>query len=132
MVMAIIQIDQVSKHYGSVAALSDLSLDIKPGIFGLLVSNGAGKTTLLRLLLGLLTADGGTIEVLGMDPVTHGQQIRSRVGVLLEHHGFYQRLTGLENLRFFGQARGLTSQALTQEIQKIRELFLDPKMLERP
>jgi ABC-type multidrug transport system ATPase subunit len=61
-------------------------------VFGFLGPNGAGKTTTIRLLLNLIEPTGGSAEVLGFDTRTHGHEIRSRCGALLEHSGLYERL----------------------------------------
>ena len=75
----------LTKDYGSVLALDDLSLDIGPGITGLVGANGAGKSTLLKILLGLVPPTGGRAEVLGHDIATDGEDIRAAVGYLPEH-----------------------------------------------
>lgn len=83
----------MSKKFEDVLALDKLSLDIEYGVFGLIGPNGAGKTTLLRILLGLIQADEGKIEVLGLDSSTESFEIRKRVGVLHEHPIYPPSLT---------------------------------------
>ena len=66
-------------------------------VFGFPGPNGAGKTTTIRLLLNLIEPTGGSAEVLGFDTRTHGHEIRSRCGALLEHSGLYERLSAEDN-----------------------------------
>jgi ABC-2 type transport system ATP-binding protein len=91
----------LSRDFGEVRALSDLTLDVQKGIvFGFLGPNGAGKTTTIRLLLGLLPPTAGHAEVLGLDPHLRGVEVRARTGALLEHAGLYERLSAKDNLDF--------------------------------
>jgi ABC-2 type transport system ATP-binding protein len=84
--VALISIRNLTKRYGSsVTALDGLTVDIEPGIVGLVGSNGAGKSTLLKILLGLLDATSGEASVLDLDVRTKGTDIRQRVGYMPEH-----------------------------------------------
>ena len=80
-------------------------------IYGLVGSDGAGKTTTLRLLVGALQVDAGEIEVGGYDVRKHVEQARSQVGYLSQRFSLYEDLTVLENIRFFAEVRGLSSQS---------------------
>lgn len=80
----VLSVTNLSKNFGEIVALDKLDLSVDYGIFGLIGPNGAGKTTLLRILLGLIQADEGKIEVLGLDCSTESFEIRQRVGVLHE------------------------------------------------
>ncbi len=82
---AVIRTSGLAKRYGSVTAVDGLSLDVPPGIVGLVGSNGAGKSTLIKILLGLLDPTEGSAEVLGLDVTAQGQAIRERVGYMPEH-----------------------------------------------
>jgi len=94
----------LSRHFGALRAVDDLSLEIAPGtVFGFLGPNGAGKTTTIRLLLGLLEPSDGRAEVMGYDVQTQGDEVRLRCGALLEHNGLYDRLTALDNLELYGR-----------------------------
>ncbi|MCY7343589.1 MAG: ABC transporter ATP-binding protein [Pseudonocardia sp.] len=83
--MALISTDTLTKRYGPVTAVSELSVDIEPGVIGLIGANGAGKSTLIKILLGLVPATSGSATVLGLDVASDGAQIRSRVGYMPEH-----------------------------------------------
>ncbi len=84
--MTLVRIDGLTKQYpGGVLALDDLTLDLEPGIIGLVGSNGAGKSTLIRILLGLLPATSGRAFVLDRDVATDGIGVRALVGYMPEH-----------------------------------------------
>ncbi len=81
----LIALDGLTKRYPGVTALDGLTLEIEPGIIGLVGANGAGKSTLLKILLGLIGATSGRAEVFGKDVRTHGTEIREFIGYLPEH-----------------------------------------------
>lgn len=90
-------------------ALTDLNLTVPEGtIFGFLGPNGAGKTTTIKLLNGILNATSGDMRVLHVNPVTEAGALHQQVGVLTEHAGMYDHLTGMDNLLFFGELFGLS------------------------
>lgn len=92
---------KLTKVYGDVTVVDRLDLELKTGeIFGLLGPNGAGKTTTILMLLGLAEPTSGTALVLGLDPRRNPLEVKSRVGYLPDTVGFYDNLTGQENLRF--------------------------------
>jgi len=110
----------LTRTFGSVRALDDLSIEVPPGaVFGFLGPNGAGKTTTIRLLLSLIEATSGSAEVLGFDTRTHGADIRARCGALLEHSGLYERLSAEDNLRFYGRAAHMPKAELDARIQEL-------------
>ena len=82
---AVVRTEGLTKDYGPVLALDRLTVDIGPGITGLVGANGAGKSTLLKILLGLVPPTGGTAQVLGHDIAADGRAIRAAVGYLPEH-----------------------------------------------
>jgi ABC-2 type transport system ATP-binding protein len=87
-----------------VIAVDDISFDIKPGeLFGLLGPNGAGKTTTVKMLTTLLIPTAGTARIFGQDIVKEANKIRSKIGFILGgERGLYWRLSGIDNLRYFG------------------------------
>lgn len=98
---AAIRFESVSKTFGEVTALDDVQFDAPTGsVTVLLGPNGAGKTTTVRLTTGAMVPDHGAIQVLGLNPLTAGDEIRSRVGVVPPKPAFYDQLTGWENLQF--------------------------------
>ena len=94
-----IEVNGVSKWYGSVVAVNDVSFDVRPGITGLLGPNGAGKTTLLHMMAGLAKVSKGELLVLG-EPVRKDPAIYRRIGVMSEHEAVYGFLTGRELVEF--------------------------------
>ena len=106
--MLLIEASHLQKTFGSVTAVSDLSLNISSGeIYGLVGSDGAGKTTTLRLLVGALLLDSGEARVCGYDVRKQIDQVRANIGYLSQRFSFYEELTVIENIRFFAEVRGL-------------------------
>jgi len=103
----VIQVENLSKSYGKVKAVVDVSFDVKKGeIFGFLGPNGAGKTTTLSILEGLRKADNGKVNVLGMDINTDTKRIKQRIGVQLQSTCLLPDLTVFEQAQLFGQLYG--------------------------
>lgn len=106
-VAPVIEVDRVSRWFGSVVAVSDVTFDIAPGITGLLGPNGAGKTTLLRMIAGLADVSDGSITVFGQ-PVRDNPPLYGRMGVMSEHETVYGFLKGRDFVRMMGRLRGVT------------------------
>ena len=102
--------EHLSKWYGQVIGLNDVSVSIPIGITGLLGPNGAGKSTLLKLLTGQLKPSKGTITVLG-EPVWANPRLFFRIGLCPEQDAFYDRMTGLEWVAGLARLNGLAEQA---------------------
>lgn len=98
----------LTKSFGVVHAVRNVSLDLNPGeIYGLVGPDGAGKTTLLRLLCGVLSLSGGTVTVGGVDLAQEPESARMGMGYLSQRFSLYEDLTVLENLHFFAEMRGI-------------------------
>ena len=105
----LIDVRHLSKQYGETTVVDDASFTVNGGeIFGLLGPNGAGKTTTILMLLGLTEISGGQARVLGHDPEREPLAVKRRVGYLPDSVGFYDHLTGLDNLRYTGRLMGLS------------------------
>jgi ABC-2 type transport system ATP-binding protein len=91
----VIVVDHLSKWYGQVIGLNDVTLSVPPGITGLLGPNGAGKSTLMKIMTGQLKPSQGTITVLG-EPIWGNPALYARIGFCPEQDAFYERMTGLE------------------------------------
>ena len=104
----IIDVKNVTKHYGDVEAVKGISFSIKKGeLFGLIGPNGAGKTTLFKMLLGLIKPTSGSISVLGSDvSEVWSREVKAHTGYLPENIAFYDHLTGLETLTFYASLKG--------------------------
>jgi len=102
----VIRVDGVSRWFGSVVAVSEVSFDVTPGITGLLGPNGAGKTTLLRMMTGLAATSSGTVTVFGQ-PVRDNPPLYRRLGVMSEHETVYGFMTGREFVRMMARLRGV-------------------------
>lgn len=110
--MTLIATEALTKRYGSrVTALDDLTLDVEPGIVGLVGANGAGKSTLLKILLGLLPPTSGTARVLELDPIRQPEQVRARVGYMPEHDCLPPDLIAAELVTHLARISGLPKTA---------------------
>jgi drug efflux transport system ATP-binding protein len=103
-----LEFTHVSKRYGDVRALDDVSFEIHAGeMFGVIGPDGAGKTTLIRLACGLLRIDSGHVRILGRDPVNDHRAITAGVGYLSQRFSLYGDLTIDENIGFFAEIHGV-------------------------
>jgi len=95
----IIELSGLTKRYGTHIVVNHLDMSVGKGeIFGLLGPNGAGKSTTILMMMGLTEPDAGTVRVCGLDPVRRPIQVKRKVGYLPEDVGFYEDMTGMENL----------------------------------
>ncbi len=119
-----IQVTNLSKSFGDVKAVQDVSFVAPDGLItGLLGPNGAGKSTAMRLVAGVLEPDSGTATIDGFDTRAQRLEAQKRLGVLTDAHGLYQRLTARENIRYFGQLRGLGGKELEARIDALVALL---------
>lgn len=117
---ALIRAEDLRRHYGRTAALDGVSLAVAPGeTYGLLGPDGAGKTTLMRLLVGALAPDGGRAWVAGYDLARQPEEARAQLGYLSGRFSLYGELTVAENLRFFGEVRGLGGADLARRAREL-------------
>ncbi|BBM17918.1 ABC transporter ATP-binding protein [Enterococcus avium] len=125
--MNAIEIKQLEKTYSEgKKALDRISLVVPQGtIFGFLGPNGAGKTTTIKLLTGILNPTGGEMSVLNLNPAKEAEKLHQLTGVLTEHAGMYDHLTGIDNLSFFGQLFGMSkSDSEAKGMQLLEKLGL--------
>jgi len=125
----IIRIEHLSRSFGTVTEINDLSLHVPAGIvFGLLGPNGAGKSTTIHLLLGLLEPTQGQASVLGFDTRIQAEAIRARSGALLEFAGLYERMSAQDNLDLYGRIYRMPASARQA---RIKELLIHLGLWER-
>ena len=103
---AVIKVDHVSRWFGNIVSVSDVTFDIRPGITGLLGPNGAGKTTLLRMITGLAEVSDGSITVFG-ESVRNNSDLYRRIGVMSEHETVYQFMKGREFVKMMARLKGV-------------------------
>src|SRR3989449_8749827 len=122
--MVEISIENLTKHYGTLVALDNVSLAIASGeVFGLLGPNGAGKSTLLKTLVGILRPTSGTIRIGAIDIVADPEKAEKMIGYLPENPSLYTGLTTQEFLQFVGRIRGVADDPLDRQITESRKRF---------
>jgi ABC-2 type transport system ATP-binding protein len=117
--VAVIEVEGLSKRYGSVQALRSVDVTVEHGCTGLVGSNGAGKSTLLRLLLGLIAPDQGRASVLGHDVASDPLGVRARVGYLPEGPCLPGDVTAADFVAFMGQLGGLPPRAARERASEV-------------
>jgi len=118
----VLQATGLTKRYGDLVAVNDLSLDVREGeVFGLLGPNGAGKTTAINMMCGLLKPDGGRVTIRGQPVASSGADIRARVGVCPQEIVLWKNLTCLEQLQFVAEMYGLKARQARQRAQHLLE-----------
>jgi ABC-2 type transport system ATP-binding protein len=119
-----IEVRGLSRYFGTLRAVDRVTYSVEPGeVFGVLGPNGSGKTTMVRLLNGVLTPSEGEAHVLGLDPMTHGPDVRRQTGVLTETPSLYERLTAHDNLTLFGTLYDVPESKLAARVNETLELF---------
>lgn len=119
-----IQTVNLTRHYGTLAAVQDLNLKIDKGeLFGFLGPNGAGKTTTIRMIVGLLRPTGGTVSVAGHDVQQEPLVIKRSVGYLAQVPLLYEKLTGREFLRFIGGLYRLSDEKIKARTDQLLALM---------
>ena len=129
----VLQTQSLTKHYGSLTAVQDLSLEVNEGeVFGLLGPNGAGKITSISMMCGLLRPDSGQVVIHGK-PITDGDaDVRTRVGVCPQNIVLWGQLTCLEQMVFIGEMYGMKRKSVAQRSEQLlKELDLTEKRDQR-
>lgn len=122
--MPAITITHLTKRYGKIAAVDDLSFGVEPGeIFGLLGPNGSGKTTAVNLINGLLRRDAGAVDVLGHDPQTDSRAVRSLLGVVPQETNLYTDLSARDNMVHHAALYCQDLRAARQRMEELLELM---------
>ena len=115
--MAVIELNHVTKMYGTSRGVSDLNLEVNEGeVTGFLGPNGAGKTTTISMLMDLIRPTSGEIKIFGMDTRKQGVEVRKRIGFLAGDFALDKDLTGWQQLKYYGNLRGSFDKAYIQEL----------------
>jgi len=125
----VIGLTEVSKWYGNVVAVNDVSFEIGPGITGLLGPNGAGKSTLLHMMGGLLRSSSGTVNILG-EPAAGNPEVYRKVGIVLEREAVYGGLSGWDFVRMNAKLHGLADadNATRQAIERVDMAYAQDRL----
>lgn len=129
-----IEIKGLSKSFGTVSAVNNLSLSIGKGeIFGLLGENGAGKTTTLRMLATMLQPTSGTAVLNGYDIQKESGKVRGEIGILFGgESGLYNRLTVAENISYFAELNNMDKEYIKKRIKYLTEIFEMEEYINKP
>jgi ABC-2 type transport system ATP-binding protein len=125
--------EKLTRQFGALTAVDGIDLRVQAGqFFGFLGPNGAGKSTTIKMLTGLLAPTAGRMELLGLDFQQHPVEVKRQIGVVPEGMGLFERLTGIEYLRFVGRMYGLdkaTTEKRSEELLEFMQLAEREKTL---
>lgn len=128
-----IQVSNVTKHYGELAAVSNLSFGVADGeIFGLLGPNGSGKTTTVKMIMGLHDADSGSITVDGLDPAKDPQQVKARIGYVAEDSILYSSMTPKDAFELIAAVRGIDEKQLNDRVGQYAATLDAAAIMDKP
>lgn len=114
-----ITVSNLHKSFGKVRAVQGISFEAHDGeVTGLLGPNGAGKTTTLRMLYSLLPPDEGEIRIDDLDPTVDAMAIKNTIGVVPDNRGLYTRMTGRENIRYYGELHRMSAKDISKRIDE--------------
>src|ERR1041384_2109109 len=118
----IIETRSLSRRFGSLVAVKDVSLQVRRGeIFGVLGPNGAGKSTTIRMLCGILDPSGGSGTVVGFDIATQAERIKERIGYMTQRFSLYEDLSVIENLSFYAGIYGVPHARRRARVEQVLE-----------
>jgi ABC-2 type transport system ATP-binding protein len=119
-----ISVRNLTKRFGDLAAVQDISFNVKKGeIFAFLGPNGAGKSTTIKMLTTLLAPSSGSVEIDGLDPAKHPNQVRERIGIVFQDPSLDTELTAYENMEFHGVLYHVPKRVRRERIARLLELF---------
>lgn len=127
--MNIIEINNLTKYYGKVKGIENVSFNVKEGeIFGFIGPNGAGKSTTIRTLLGLIFPTSGSATIFGKDCITYGHEIRRDIGYLPSEVFYYEKMKVIDLLKYAGSFYKKDCSKRIDELSEIMELNLNRKI----
>lgn len=116
----IIELHELTKKYGKFTAVDHINLAVQKGeIFGILGPNGAGKSTTILMMLGLTEPTSGSVEICGINSTTHPIEVKRKIGYLPEDVGFYDDMTGLENLIYTARLNGIPDKEAREKAMEL-------------
>jgi ABC-2 type transport system ATP-binding protein len=119
-----ISVRNLTKRFGDLAAVQDISFNVKKGeIFAFLGPNGAGKSTTIKMLTTLLAPTSGSVQIDGLDPAKHPNQVRERIGIVFQDPSLDTELTAYENMEFHGVLYHVPKRVRRERIARLLELF---------
>src|ERR1700732_214867 len=121
---SMIHVEHLVKNYGTFTAVGDISFDVESGeIFAFLGPNGAGKTTTIKMLTTLLKPTSGRVEIDGLDPTMHQNEVRKRFGIVFQDPSLDDELTAWENMEIHGALYGVPRAIRRERTQMLLQLF---------
>ena len=119
-----IELKSLTKKYGDYRAVDDLNLSVQKGeIFGFIGPNGAGKTTTIKMIGGILAPSAGTVKIAGIDIQQEPEKAKSKIGFIPDRPYLYEKLTGMEFLKFTADLYGVSDDVFSQKAQQNLEMF---------
>ncbi|MBW1697476.1 MAG: ABC transporter ATP-binding protein [Deltaproteobacteria bacterium] len=119
-----IKLEKLTKRFGKTVAVNDLNLEISPGeIFGFIGPNGAGKTTTIRMMAGILQPSSGTVTICGIPMHLQPEQAKMRIGFIPDRPYLYEKLTGMEFLRFTADLFHVDSEEFLTRAEYVLGMF---------
>ena len=118
----VLSLDRLTKTFGSKIAVDNLSIDMKPGVYGLVGSNGAGKTTLMRMICAILEPSSGEVVLNGKNVVDMGAEYRDLLGYLPQDFGYYPHYTAKDYLIYIGVLKGISRREAMRKSKQLLEM----------
>jgi len=119
-----IELKSLTKKYGDYTAVDDLNLSVQKGeIFGFIGPNGAGKTTTIKMIGGILAPSAGTVRIAGIDIQQEPEKAKGKIGFIPDRPYLYEKLTGMEFLKFTADLYGVPDDIFSQKAQQNLEMF---------
>lgn len=117
-----LELKNLTKRYGDLTALDNLSISFEPGIYGILGANGAGKSTMMSLITDNIKRDQGSITFEGRDILELGDRFRSVLGYMPQQQGIYEAMTARSFVTYMGRLKGIKGSQLRQQTEEVLEL----------
>ncbi len=119
-----IELKELTKRFSNIVAVNNLNLSVSKGeIFGFIGPNGAGKTTTINIIGGILKPTSGTVTICGINMDTHPEKAKSKIGFIPDRPYLYEKLTGMEFLRFTSDLYGVDEDIFNEKSQDLLQLF---------